>query len=170
MRIVGGTEAANREAPYQCSILWDGHHNCGCAILSTQWIITAAHCVKGYETQRMQILVGTNDLKSGGTHYSVQSYIVHEKNNRPKFANDIAVIRVNGPIAFTENVQPIALQPVEVPDGTLVKLTGWGQLSVSSVLQLFNTKSIEFFILLILIEPWNFSKSSSKNQLESTYN
>lgn len=48
-RIVGGTDAVEGEAPYQCSIqklyLNRFEHLCGCAIISDKWIVTAAHCI-----------------------------------------------------------------------------------------------------------------------------
>lgn len=47
MRVVGGVDAADGQAPFQCSIHERGKHVCGCAILSSQWIVTAAHCFRG---------------------------------------------------------------------------------------------------------------------------
>lgn len=49
-QIVGGIDADDEIAPYQCSLqLWKDHR-CGCAIISSEWILTAAHCVNGYCT------------------------------------------------------------------------------------------------------------------------
>lgn len=45
-RIVGGADAAEGQAPYQCSIQKNGDHFCGCAILSSKHILTAAHCIQ----------------------------------------------------------------------------------------------------------------------------
>lgn len=48
-RIVGGTDAADGQAPYQCSIQRQGRigrNICGCAIISNKWILTAAHCIQ----------------------------------------------------------------------------------------------------------------------------
>lgn len=47
-RIVGGKDAEDGMAPYQCSVHAWGAHICGCAIISSEWVITAAHCVVGY--------------------------------------------------------------------------------------------------------------------------
>lgn len=47
-RIVGGKDAAEGEAPYQCSLqLGKLGHLCGCAIVSAEYILTAAHCLNG---------------------------------------------------------------------------------------------------------------------------
>lgn len=70
-------------------------------------------------------------MKGNGTYYKSKKLIYHEQYNQPRFAYDIAVIRLRKPIEFTDKVQPIELSPEEVPDGVVVQLTGWGALSVS---------------------------------------
>lgn len=79
----------------------------------------------------MEILIGTNDLKSGGTYYKIKQYIAHERHNRPRFAYDIAVIEVSKTIKFNEKVQPIEYSREEISPGSVSQLTGWGRLSTS---------------------------------------
>lgn len=81
----------------------------------------------------LRILVGTNDLKSGGKYYDVEKFVAHEKYDNPQYAYDIAVIKVKGLIEFNEKVQPIKLSQKEVPDGVELQLTGWGDTSVSFI-------------------------------------
>lgn len=48
-RIVGGTPAHEGQAPYQCSLqLKDQPKSniCGCAIISSEWVLTEAHCLR----------------------------------------------------------------------------------------------------------------------------
>lgn len=67
----------------------------------------------------MEILVGTNNIKSGGKYYRALVFKIHEDYNTGgmKRLGDIAVIRVAENISFNEKVQPIELYPNEVPGG-----------------------------------------------------
>lgn len=51
---------------------------CGCAIVSARYLVTAAHCVFGLAAADLDVLVGTNDLTSGGKYYRVKNYKMHD--------------------------------------------------------------------------------------------
>lgn len=80
----------------------------------------------------IEILVGTNDLTNGGKYYKAEKLTAHENYNKPLYANDIAVIKLQGKIEFSEKVQPIELGEEDVPAGSQVQLTGWGLMGVRS--------------------------------------
>ena len=96
----------------------------------------------------VEILVGTNILESGGTHYTPKKYIIHEKYDRPLFSHDIGLIQVDK-IEFNAKVQPIKLSRKFVESGEKLLVTGWGYLHVRWVL----TRSM----LVILILNFVFS-------------
>lgn len=68
--------------------------------------------------------------------------------NKPRFANDIALIKVNESIEFNNYAQPIEYTNVAVPDESVVELTGWGRLSswgaVPTHLQAINLTYISY--------------------------
>lgn len=79
------------------------------------------------------MVVGTTDLKSGGTQYTVKTLIVHEKYNDPLLANDIGLLEINGTIQFDgEKVQPISYSDRFVGEGERLLITGFGRLGVSN--------------------------------------
>lgn len=43
-RIVGGIETTIEKNPWQVSLQLKNEHFCGGAIISSQWVLTAAHC------------------------------------------------------------------------------------------------------------------------------
>lgn len=154
-RIVGGKNAAEAQFPYQISLRNDSVHWCGGSILSENYILTAAHCVTresgsgGYVLEpvhRLSIQAGSNDRFRGGTILPVAEIIVHE--DYGEFLNDIALLRLERPLIFTRNIQPIALASSETPDDVDIVVSGWGRLKtmgrVPRYLQYNTLQSISF--------------------------
>jgi len=76
---------------------------------------------------------GSIDNTKGGTYYELDRVVVHEKFNGIDLFNDITLLRTAKAIAFSDNVQPIALPTAgqDVPQGTAVSAVGWGTTRVS---------------------------------------
>lgn len=79
--------------------------------------------------QEIKVIVGTNDLNSGGSQYNVQKLIIHEEYDH--LANDIGLLEINGTIEFDGiKVQPIKLSNKFIKEGARLQITGWGRLDV----------------------------------------
>ncbi|ESN95803.1 hypothetical protein HELRODRAFT_185962 [Helobdella robusta] len=138
--IVGGIEARPNEFPWQISLQSStGSHRCGGSIINDQWIITAAHCVEGLIPSSWRIVVGLHKKISGTNDpavktFQIEKWVIHEKYGTPRYANDIALIKVKGNIKFDANVSPVCA-PESKDLYTHVKsaVSGWGALASGSV-------------------------------------
>lgn len=118
-----------------CSIqLKTWGHICGCAIISSKWIITAAHCIQGKDKDKLFIIVGTNNYLSDGQVYNIERFIVHPNFMafKESVINDVGLIRVIGEIQYNSKVGAIKYGKREVPAGTELLALGWGGLHVSN--------------------------------------
>nr|CAD7407042.1 unnamed protein product [Timema cristinae] len=46
-RIVNGNQASRGQFPHQAALYLDGRSFCGGSLISTTWVLTAAHCTLG---------------------------------------------------------------------------------------------------------------------------
>lgn len=134
-------------------------HFCGCSIVNSKWAVTASHCVIGQNPSRLEILVGTNDLNKGGTRYNVSALYHHSQYDNPRFANDIALIRINGTIKFSTLVQPIEYSPKEVQSNSTLQLS----MVLRRTIEIISGVFIIYFDLILswmgsIVSRWQLTK------------
>lgn len=126
-RIVGGKNTSVELLPYQVSLHLQNRHYCGGSIISSRWVVTAAHCATK-PTYWYTVRVGSNRTDEGGNLLRVSYIISHE--NYGDLKNDVALLRLELPITFDKNTRPISLvEDFEVtPSGAPAVVSGWGDL------------------------------------------
>jgi len=124
---------------------------CGGAILSSDTIITAAHCTLGQNIDTFKVVVNEHDVTvdDGQEVLDICSKKEHPSYSSHTNAHDIAILTLCKPVTFTPKVSPICLpeQPGEDYDNVLSTVTGWGTLSLggaqSDVLMGVNVTTID---------------------------
>ncbi|XP_016520853.1 transmembrane protease serine 2 isoform X1 [Poecilia formosa] len=131
-RIVGGTEAVNGAWPWQVSLQIYSQHVCGGAIISPSWILSAAHCFKPFSDPKIWAATyGDVYLPDLQPRRSVKRIICHQDFDTKTNAYDIALVKLNRPIIFTQRtVRPVCLPNagLQVNSSSEAWITGWGQL------------------------------------------
>merc|ERR1719348_2938401 len=61
-KIVGGHEAQPNQWPWQVALFIDNAWFCGGALISENWVLTAAHCVDG--ASYFDIMAGAHDVRA----------------------------------------------------------------------------------------------------------
>jgi secreted trypsin-like serine protease len=126
--VVGGAPADPGQWPYAVAIYRKGRLHCGGAVIGPTKVLTAAHCVDGFDLANFTVIAGRPNLRdaASGQTLTVASGRVH-----PDFEetglHDIAVLNLAQPTSVT----PVALA---TPDqnaattftGALLRVAGWG--------------------------------------------
>ncbi|XP_064917194.1 coagulation factor XI isoform X2 [Columba livia] len=135
IRIVGGTDSAPGEWPWQVSLhvkLSRRRHVCGGSIISNQWILTAAHCVMSLANPNIwHVYAGIlkqSEINEDTPFFKVEEIIVHPQYKYARTGYDIALMKLDKPMNFTDLQLPICLPSKEDADilYTDCWVIGWG--------------------------------------------
>merc|ERR1719500_2548053 len=127
-RIVGGTEASPNAYPHLVFLLIDSLYVCGGNIFNENTIITAAHCADG--ARRVEITAGAHDQSVNEPTQQVvisTSHIEHPDWNSFTLQGDVAILYLDSPLEFTNEIGSIALASAEPAVGEPVNMAGWGK-------------------------------------------
>ncbi|XP_053716079.1 transmembrane protease serine 7 [Synchiropus splendidus] len=132
-RIVGGANSVEGEWPWQVSLLFSGHLYCGASVLSSDWLISAAHCFSKdrlSDPRHWSAHLGMLTQGSAKHVAEIQRIVVHQYYNAYTFDYDVALLRLKKPwpSSLSPLVQPVCLPGPShtVTDSHSCWVTGWG--------------------------------------------
>ena len=135
-KIVGGVEATPNQWPWQVALFIDNAWFCGGALISENYVLTAAHCADG--ATYFDIMAGAHNVRESSEAHRVEitsfNGWTHPQWDPNTLSNDIALVELPEPIKFNDYIkpscQPAASDSADV--GELVTCTGWGKPSDSA--------------------------------------
>lgn len=143
--VFGGEETQRGDWPWMAAIYLNKatglSFNCGGTLVSSNAVITAAHCIntstKNYRAHEVVLYLGRYSLidwsEVGSVATNVDEIIIHTdyKKQRDSFDADIAILIMTKHVEFNEYVRPVCLWPgtstVQEIEGKKGVVVGWGK-------------------------------------------
>lgn len=131
-RIVGGHETEINQYPWMALLLYSGRFYCGATLINDRYVLTAAHCVNGFNMERITVRLLEHDRSTATEtktlQRNVQRIIKHAAYNSATYNNDIALLRLDVPLEpASTGVRPVCLPTAGKSfTGTDGIVTGWG--------------------------------------------
>ncbi|XP_018409394.1 PREDICTED: plasma kallikrein-like [Nanorana parkeri] len=135
-RIVGGRNSSEGEWPWQVSMHLrldpsNSRHVCGGSIINNQWILTAAHCVHIWHLPRFWIVYSgitkLSNITTATTKSEIEQIIIHPNYIGAENGSDLALLKLNTPITYSDYQQAICLPPrQDFITSSKCWTTGWG--------------------------------------------
>nr|XP_039269682.1 A disintegrin and metalloproteinase with thrombospondin motifs gon-1-like isoform X5 [Styela clava] len=127
--IVGGTISEPNKWPWMVFIRLSGNTQCGGCLISSEWILTAAHCLERHSVE--EIVIGSNYNDGSDTNAIVRKLdrkCCHENFDRKSWENDICLVKLSSSVNFTKNVESIDLprSRSKMSDNSVCTVLGWG--------------------------------------------
>jgi secreted trypsin-like serine protease len=130
--ITGGSATPIATDPWDVALIQRGTL-CSGSLIAPTWVITAAHCMNGVQASDISAYVGLTVLSQRGpaTQVAVSGVFVHPQWDPSTYANDLALIQLQVPVAQSANAKVIPLpdsaDPATWPaKGTPAIISGWG--------------------------------------------
>lgn len=143
-KIISGQSASKGSFPWQAMLweLWAGAF-CGGALVSEEWIVTAAHCIVEFQDRfarslriaSLVVKLGKNDQNHREVEeaiVNVAKVITHPRFDQVSYDNDIAMVRLSRKVRFTDYILPICVGTRNFLEENVYTrnvsgtVTGWG--------------------------------------------
>ncbi|XP_055697478.1 transmembrane protease serine 9-like [Phlebotomus papatasi] len=139
IRIVGGRPTGVNQFPWVARLVYNGQFHCGASLVSEDYVVTAAHCVRRLQRSKIRVILGDHDqfitTETPAIMRAVSAIIRHRNFDANTYNHDIALLRLRKKVIFGKTIRPVCL-PKEASDpaGSIGTVIGWGRTSEGGTL------------------------------------
>lgn len=135
-RIINGVHAKEYQFPWFASIRSHSRLGmqsiCGGSIIATEWVLTAAHCTRGYVSYTLGF--GSNNINIPLVSMSATEVIEHPRYNSENLNYDIAVIKLPRELDYSSHIQPVRMPSLTQSVSNMLsthmaRVCGYGRMS-----------------------------------------
>lgn len=119
IRIVGGRPTGVNQFPWVARLVYNGQFHCGASLVSEDYVVTAAHCVRRLQRSKIRVILGDHDqfitTETPAIMRAVSAIIRHRNFDANTYNHDIALLRLRKKVIFGKTIRPVCL-PKEASD------------------------------------------------------
>ncbi|XP_049641681.1 enteropeptidase [Suncus etruscus] len=135
-KIVGGNDAKEGAWPWLVALYYNNKLLCGASLISSEWLVSAAHCLYGRNLKptMWKAILGlhksSNQTSPQVVTLLIDQIVINPHYNKRTKDSDIAMMHLEYKVNYTDYIQPICLPDINnvfLP-GINCSIAGWGMI------------------------------------------
>jgi secreted trypsin-like serine protease len=147
--VINGQSASNGEYPFMAALTdGTGFQFCGGSVISSRWILTAAHCLVDQDVNDLYIVTGRTDLSDTSTGQVIKADQIKVDPSYDGNAYDAGLVHLSVATSSPAITLSSSSNDNLEAAGTTVRVTGWGD--TLPTLGLFATNQLQYVDLQVV--------------------
>ncbi|XP_066150939.1 trypsin-1-like isoform X2 [Euwallacea fornicatus] len=113
-RIVGGVETLVNEYPWMVALQYNNRFFCGASLINNKYLLTAAHCVNGFNRERLSAMFldhdRSNSYETTTFTRKIRNVFRHKSYGQGgNYNNDVALLQLDKEVSLSDMTRPVCL-------------------------------------------------------------
>ncbi|XP_026485649.1 trypsin-1-like [Vanessa tameamea] len=129
-RVVGGSMSDLNAFPWIARLIYHNSFGCGASLINDRYVISAAHCVRGFMWFMFRVKFGEHNrcerVTPPETRFVVKMYV--HNFTLTELTNDISLLLLSSPMEYSHAIRPVCLpkNAQNLYASAQVTVAGWG--------------------------------------------